>query len=164
MFNAFEQERTVQNYFDPYAAPSSLSIMLHDPLQIRSIGLQPQQVMVYEDFGKHAALGHRTNSDVCEGHDAKRRAISSRPSSTIAYNQNDSHSVGLYSSSPVADATQLNPNQVYLSHQDAMDQFQVSRFRKRVHITKYLQDCCSRSRSCVVGFAHRIRLRTSPKS
>ncbi|EGN96141.1 hypothetical protein SERLA73DRAFT_112282 [Serpula lacrymans var. lacrymans S7.3] len=99
------ETRNPSVFWDPAAPPSSFSGNLPEPLRIKSTGLQPHQAAVYEDF----AL------------DSKRRVVTSRPSSTVSYRNEQMGA--LYSASPAPDHTLHNPPA--MNHQDAMERFSV---------------------------------------
>ena len=92
--------------------------MLFRSLRIKPTGVQPLQAGVYEDFsnmeGLMSLLGHSS-----PGSDVKRRAFTSRPSSTVSYPRNE-HIPGVYAPSPLPE---MGPSQAITQHQDAMERF-----------------------------------------
>ncbi|OCH95284.1 Not1-domain-containing protein [Obba rivulosa] len=97
----YREQRQGQPFWDSSTPQSALIGTLPEPLRIKPGGIQPIQAAVYEDFSM----------------DPKRRALASRPSSTVSYQRNDTSA--LYTPPPVPD--QLG--QTVLRHQEAMDRF-----------------------------------------
>ncbi|KAF9036996.1 Not1-domain-containing protein [Hymenopellis radicata] len=92
------REMRGQVFWAPGAQHTTFSNSLPDPLRIRPSGVQNNQLIVYDDFGV----------------DPARRRVASRPGSAISYNP--------YTPSPAPDSAM---NQPYISHQEAMDRFNV---------------------------------------
>ncbi|KZT74256.1 Not1-domain-containing protein [Daedalea quercina L-15889] len=112
------EQRPGQPFWDPQAPQSALASTLPEPLRIKPTGVQPLQAGVYEDFGNMdglmSLLGHGS-----PGSDIKRRAFTSRPSSTVSYPRNE-HIPAVYTPSPLPE---MGPGQAITRHQDAMERF-----------------------------------------
>ncbi|KZT20259.1 Not1-domain-containing protein [Neolentinus lepideus HHB14362 ss-1] len=99
------EQRTAHHFWDHTSGASNFSGQLPDPLRIRQAGVQSNQLLVYEDFGK----------------DHIRRLITaSRPSSTVSYSRTDLSSMA-YPPTPVQDP--LASVQRIVTHQEAMQRF-----------------------------------------
>ncbi|KAH9911414.1 Not1-domain-containing protein [Fomitopsis serialis] len=112
------EQRPGQAFWDPTAPQSQLASTLPEPLRIKPSGVQPLQAGVYEDFGNMDGIMSQLFAHSSPGSDGKRRAFTSRPSSTVSYPRND-HMSAAYPASPlpVVGAGQIT------RHQDAMDRF-----------------------------------------
>ncbi|CAL1703968.1 unnamed protein product [Somion occarium] len=100
------ETRPGQPFWDPSVTHSPFANSLPDPLRLKPSGVQPQQAVVYEDFGL----------------DIKRRMVASRPGSTVSYGRNEHLPSSIYASSPGPEQA-LAGSQAFLTHQEAMDRF-----------------------------------------
>ena len=91
----------MQGFWDPSVPPSNFSSTLPDPLRIKSTGIQPHQMIVYEDF----VVDPSSCAD-------------SQPGSVASF-----HIPIPYSQSPSIEDAHAHTLQ---SHQDAMERFMVS--------------------------------------
>ncbi|KAF9807170.1 hypothetical protein IEO21_08347 [Rhodonia placenta] len=101
------EQRPTQAFWDPQMTQTAITSTFPDPLRIKASGVQPIQAAVYEDFSA----------------DPRRRAFTSRPSSTASFPRNDHLPVSAYAPSPLPEQTM--PNQVFLRHQEAMERFNI---------------------------------------
>ncbi|EMD38674.1 hypothetical protein CERSUDRAFT_82953 [Gelatoporia subvermispora B] len=97
----YREQRPGQPFWDPSTPQSAIIGTLPEPLRIKPGGIQSIQAAVYEDFSM----------------DPKRRAVASRPGSTVSYTRNDASA--LYTPPPGPEQI----GQIILRHQEAMDRF-----------------------------------------
>lgn len=86
-FEARRRHRPGQVFWDPLVGQSPFINSLPDPLRIRHTGLQPQQLRVYEDFGKLSDRQSTDNSlmNGITNEAIDRRRVASRPASAVPY-------------------------------------------------------------------------------
>jgi CCR4-NOT transcription complex subunit 1 len=117
----YRDQRGGHPFWDPAVMQTSWPAALPDPLRLKATGLQPHQLVLYDDFGTTAEeYAARQALMAHPGQDMQRRLVS-RPGSTVSYRQDSA--AGNYSPAPDQQGFPIHP-----SNEDIVQRFMVCCF------------------------------------